>query len=901
MQLHAMARAGVRLGAAKLTACDTESFYGLCRFLESLHLKTKTDKLNALEHHLRRFDATCDLYPLLRLLLPGVDHERGAYGLKESNLAKVYGEMLALPEVQKQRLLRWKDPALQEGYKCAAGDFPSVLYSVVESRATVKPGASALTIGDLNEALDKVHNASDAGEKRRQLLDLVRRASPIEQKWIAKIVLKDLKVGFTHESVLKRFHPDAMELYNRSSMLKQVLDEIRKQYIRAKEVGTAEVVKEAAGLGADEGAEDAGGGPNVGPGESILFSKFKPMLAQRLLLGQLATVINGSKAFSVEPKYDGERILVHIDCEAKRVELYTRNAIDYTSTYAPTMRSVLLGGLAGRQAVLDGEMLAWDENEQAFVPFGSNRSVAQAGDPCRHLCYMSFDVLFYTDQEGQVFDLRRTRLEARRDLLQKIVVPKEHWFEVTSSLTTSNSADVHSRLEGAIDSRLEGLVVKDMSSRYFFNARKRGWYKIKPEYDGLSETLDLLVIGGFFGDTQKRRGGLGTSTDLADNIAQFLLATLAGNGDDGERVVTIGRIGSGFSMDKLKEIRTRIRPHLRRYDPHRAPPWLGGWRGAGKSKPDAVLDSPVHGFVMEVRAAEIIPSEDYEIGHTLRFPRAVVPIREDKDWSDACTEQELRTFVREGRSQLTSRRVKPKIEVRSEGEDTDDGARGSRPSKRGRIVDFGLVRAPVRRGRSWGVLEGFRAADTALVPVASQLLKGAEVFVLNGDAQYSKADLEAYVVRHGGRTVQNYIRGRTSLVVAAAIGDLRARNLVKTAQVDIVSYNYLFQCENDGQMLPLQPRFLLSISPSTRERFAAAFDRWGDPFYEDISPATLRAILDTIQKEAAAAVPDDVVETLARHPRFRPQPLSGGQIPAWLEAVAPSAAPPCPEPISAGT
>eukprot|EP00971_Amphidinium_carterae_P333788 6468724-Amphidinium_carterae.1 len=34
---------------------------------------------------------------------------------------------------------------------------------------------------------------------------------------------------------------------------------------------------------------------------------------------------------------------------------------------------------------------------------------------------------------------------------------------------------------------------------------------------------------------------------------------------------------------------------------------------------------------VQVKAAEIVPSEDFAFGHTLRFPRAVVHIREDKD------------------------------------------------------------------------------------------------------------------------------------------------------------------------------------------------------------------------------------------------------------------------------
>jgi len=367
-------------------------------------------------------------------------------------------------------------------------------------------------------------------------------------------------------------------------------------------------------------------------------------------------------------------------------------------------------------------------------------------------------------------------------------------------------------------------------------------------------------------------------------------------GSEDENVVTVARVGTGFSMEQLRDIRERIRPHLRRYDAHRAPAWLGGWRGAGKSKPDAILESPRHGFVMEVRAAELVPSDEYSFGHTLRFPRAVTAIRTDKDWCDAATEVDLRDFIQGGRSQLTLRRVRPKVEVHSDGEDdTDEGDQHSRAKRRkggkggaGKGCGSGLLSVRtgggLRRSHSFGVLDGFREADTTHVPVASQLLHGAEVFVLNGDAQYSKADLEAYVVRHGGRNVQNYIRGRTSIVVAASMGDLRAKNLAKTAHVDIVMYSYLFQCECAGRMLALQPRHLLSVSPEMQERFAAAFDKWGDAFYELVTSESLRETLDAIHPAATEEVPEELVEALSKHPRFTPPLGADGQPPPWVAA-----------------
>mmetsp|Transcript_1371 Transcript_1371/g.3683 ORF Transcript_1371/g.3683 Transcript_1371/m.3683 type:complete len:863 (+) Transcript_1371:71-2659(+) len=848
------------------SSCEAESFHKLCSFLESLHLKKKEDKLSTLANLVSRFSVTCDLFPLMRLLLPGIDSERSTYGLKESNLAKLYGDMLALPEGQKHRLLHWKDPALQEGYKCAAGDFPSVLYSVVEARATVRPGSSSLTIADVNAALDRIHHAGDMPEKKRQLLDLVRRASAMEQKWVVKMILKDLKLGFSHESFLKRFHPDAMELYNRSSMLRQVLDEIRAQYMQAGKSSSSSAMPEGGGNGDPRSSEAAMHGGSA-DGKTILFSKFKPMLAQRLPFDQIGIKLNGEKLFCLETKYDGERILVHIDRDARRVELYTRNAIDYTSQYAPSgsmMRNILLANVKGRQIVLDGEMLAWDEDEEAFIPFGSNRSVAQGADPRKHLCYMAFDVLYYMDKDGDTFDLRRTKLEARREFLAKIIEPQQRRLEVSNAIMTTKASEVQARLEGAIEAREEGLMIKDATSKYWHNARKRGWYKVKPEYDGMTETLDLLVVGATFGDSARRRQGLGTSQDLADNVSQFLLAVLAGDGKQGDTVITVARVGTGYSMEKLKEIRDRLRPHLRRYDPKRAPAWLGGWRGSAKSKPDVLVDRPAHGFVMEVKAAEIVPSEDFAFGHTLRFPRAVVHIREDKDWSDACTEKDLSDFLRGGRNTLTARRLKAaKVEVHSEGEDTDpDGAPKKTPPRATR------ARVAPRRGTSFGVLDGFRAADTAHVDVASELLKGAEVFVLNGDAQYGKPDLEAFIVRHAGKVVQNFIAGRTSLVVAATMEDLRAQNLAKMAKVDILKYEYLFDCESAGKMLDMQPRYLLSIGAETQKKLSAAYDKFGDAYCEETTAEALQSILKSIPPAELRKVSSDTLDSLLRHPRL---------------------------------
>lgn len=48
-----------------------------------------------------------------------------------------------------------------------------------------------------------------------------------EQKWIARIILKDLKIGIGYETILKAYHPDALELFNATSDLRSVFEELQ--------------------------------------------------------------------------------------------------------------------------------------------------------------------------------------------------------------------------------------------------------------------------------------------------------------------------------------------------------------------------------------------------------------------------------------------------------------------------------------------------------------------------------------------------------------------------------------------------------------------------------------------------------------------------------------------------
>jgi ATP-dependent DNA ligase len=52
----------------------------------------------------------------------------------------------------------------------------------------------------------------------------------------------------------------------------------------------------------------------------------------------------------------------------------------------------------------------------------------------------------------------------------------------------------------ALERNEEGIILKDMNSFYHPSTRSADWIKMKGDYfHGLSDNLDVLIIGGYFG------------------------------------------------------------------------------------------------------------------------------------------------------------------------------------------------------------------------------------------------------------------------------------------------------------------------------------------------------------------------------------------------------------------
>lgn len=238
-----------------------------------------------------------------------------------------------------------------------------------------------------------------------------------------------------------------------------------------------------------------------------------------------------------EVKWDGIRATARV--EAGALTLMTRNLIDATGRY-PEL-GVLPAALDARTAVLDGEVVGFDEHGRATFEAlrrrtGDDRTrpAQTAGDP--RLAYIVFDVLYLDGRS-----LLSQPYEERRALLAGLDLNGGHWRVPPHSLGGGREMLELSRAQG-----LEGMIAKRFGSPYEPGKRSSAWLKIK------NQQRQEFVIGGWVPGAGKRTGTIG--------------ALIIGY-REGDQFVSAGKVGTGFTDAMLRELEERLRPLSRTSSP----------------------------------------------------------------------------------------------------------------------------------------------------------------------------------------------------------------------------------------------------------------------------------------------------------------------------------------------
>src|SRR6266699_3216405 len=249
-------------------------------------------------------------------------------------------------------------------------------------------------------------------------------------------------------------------------------------------------------------------------------SRVEPMLAT------LADRPFSDPNWLFEIKWDGVRALARIENGA--LTLRSRTGVDMDKRY-PELAS-LPDALAGRQAILDGEIVALDTRGHSEFERLQERMHVRA--PSESLLsrvpvvYFAFDLLYC---DG--YDLRETPLLDRKQLLYRLLRRSEQFRYSDHQLEHGKELFALAEQNG-----LEGIVAKRADSPYVGN-RSPYWVKLK-----ITKTVDAVV------------GGWSAPRSAALPFGSLLLGLY-----QGKKLRFIGHVGSGFDAKKLDEISGKLK------------------------------------------------------------------------------------------------------------------------------------------------------------------------------------------------------------------------------------------------------------------------------------------------------------------------------------------------------
>jgi bifunctional non-homologous end joining protein LigD len=252
------------------------------------------------------------------------------------------------------------------------------------------------------------------------------------------------------------------------------------------------------------------------------------------MLARLAEMPADEDRYGFEIKWDGVRALVYV--QRGRISVQSRAGREIGAQF-PELAG-LAEALGRRQAVLDGELVAFDEAGRPSFQTLQGRihltSEALVRERMRAIpvTLMVFDLLHLAGR-----GTRELAYEKRRELLAGLGLAGPSWQTPRHHVGEGSALLAASREKG-----LEGIVAKRLGSRYEAGKRGGAWLKVK------NHRSQEVVIGGWLAGKGRRGGTIG--------------ALLVGY-YEGKELRFAGKVGTGFGDEDLRLLTERLEP-LRR-------------------------------------------------------------------------------------------------------------------------------------------------------------------------------------------------------------------------------------------------------------------------------------------------------------------------------------------------
>jgi DNA ligase-1 len=433
-----------------------------------------------------------------------------------------------------------------------------------------------LTVAEVDTRLRDLAAAAGAGSHDHKvdvLFGLFNRADSLSARYLARLVLSEMRVG-VGEGIVRDAIAEAFDVPVAAvERALQVENDCGAVAVRARDEGTDGLNAAALVVG-------------------------RPVSAMLAQAGTAVDALDAWASVAVETKFDGARVQVHHD-PAGDTRVFSRNLEDVTDALPEIVEFV-----AGIDVpvILDGEALAVDDAgdplpfQEVLRRFRRKHDVARMREEVT-IEFRAFDCLHVdgTDLlDAPLLDRRERLTDVLSPVVDRRATDAARGAALSPFAVVDGADAIAAHEADALDAGHEGIMLKDPDSAYTPGKRGQNWLKRKPDV----ETLDLVVTGAEWGEGRR-----------ANHLGTFLLSARAEDG-----FVTIGKVATGITDERLADLTDRLEPLIR-----------------GREGTEVDVEPRV---VLEVGYEEIQASPTYGSGYALRFPRFVA-VREDKTPNEA--------------------------------------------------------------------------------------------------------------------------------------------------------------------------------------------------------------------------------------------------------------------------
>jgi DNA ligase-1 len=484
------------------------------------------------------------------------------------------------------------EAALTAAYR-RHGDLGAVAGEVLEQR----PG-QGVGVLEVERIFREIARVRGPAAKTALVRDLLTRVTPLEAKYIVKIITGDLRIGLkeslVEEAIAKAYGNTSVGALQQVQRANMLLGDIGETLQLAVEGRLAEA-------------------------KMRMFHPLGFMLASPVASAEegLSYFAEAAVGAAVEDKYDGIRAQAHVS--DGEVKFFSRTRDEITESF-PELPDALAA--LPQDAILDGEIVAWEYAENQARPFSvlqqrlGRKKVSDKMLREIPVAYLAFDVLY---AGGELLIDRPLRERAR--LLDELLDRKNLQHRGTrgkagdqsrlafddeeqlaahvirAPVFRATSPEELEELFAAAQARgNEGLMIKDLNSAYLPGKRGKSWLKMKREL----ATLDVVVTAVEYG--HGKRVGV---------LSDYTFAVWDANKG---KLVNIGKAYSGLTDVEIAEMTQWFLDHTIEDQ---------GFRRTVEPK-----------IVLEVAFNNLMRSERHESGYALRFPR-IARLRPDKTADEA--------------------------------------------------------------------------------------------------------------------------------------------------------------------------------------------------------------------------------------------------------------------------